>query len=274
MKYCSKCGAQLPDESKFCFSCGAAVFSPDAAQPAPQVVPSPASALTPPPPPPPAPAANPTGQKSTKRSYSNEELMRGVLLCADGKYRWIYPFNMWKNPTILFLIYKIFFWIFVGIWAFMTILNICDNGWKWDKIWDNTWPILILMGVFSVIILLGYAIVAAMYGGKYTILFTMDEYGVNHEQIPEQAKKAQKLGAITAVAGVATGKPAMIGLGINSAARTSMYSNFASVRSVKRGRWGNVIKIREILSNNQVYVRDEDFDFVYNYIKEHCPRVK
>ena len=35
-----------------------------------------------------------------------------------------------------------------------------------------------------------------------------------------------------------------------------------------------VIKIREILSNNQVYARDEDFDFVYNYIKDHCPRVK
>jgi hypothetical protein len=37
--------------------------------------------------------------------------------------------------------------------------------------------------------------------------------------------------------------------------------------------WGNVIKIREILSNNQVYARDEDFDFVYNYIREHCPKV-
>ena len=130
------------------------------------------------------------------------------------------------------------------------------------------------MGVFAVISLLAYAIVAGMYGGKYTILFTMDEHGINHEQIPEQAKKARKLGMLTAGAGAAGGSLSTMGLGISVASRTSMYSNFASVRSVTRGKWGNVIKIREILSNNQVYVRDEDYDFVYNYIREHCPRVK
>ena len=112
-----------------------------------------------------------------------------------------------------------------------------------------------------------------MYGGKYTILFTMDENGVIHEQIPEQAKKARKLGILTAGAGLATGRLSTIGLGINVANRTSMYSDFKCVRSVKKGLWGNVIKIREILSNNQVYTHDEDFDFVYNYIREHCPKV-
>ena len=54
----------------------------------------------------------------------------------------------------------------------------------------------------------------------------------------------------------------------------STSGGFKCVRSVKKGMWGNVIKVREILSNNQVYARDEDFDFVYNYIREHCPRVK
>ena len=158
---------------------------------------------------------------------------------------------------------------------FIMILNWKHIHWdNWELLWEDTWPFLVFFGVFLVLVFLGYAIVAGMYGGKYTILFTMDEHGVNHEQIPEQAKKAQKLGAITALAGAAAGRPGIVGMGINTAARTSMYSTFADVRSVKRGRWGNVIKIREILSNNQVYARDEDFDFVYNYIREHCPRVK
>ena len=201
--------------------------------------------------------------------------MKGVTLCDDGKYRWIYPFNMWKNPTILFLVYKIFFWIFIGMSIFIMILSWKHIHWdNWELLWEDTWPFLVFFGVFLVLVFLGYAIVAGMYGGKYTILFTMDEHGVNHEQIPEQAKKAQKLGAITALAGAAAGRPGIVGMGINTAARTSMYSTFADVRSVKRGKWGNVIKLREILSNNQVYVRDEDFDFVYNYIREHCPRVK
>lgn len=201
--------------------------------------------------------------------------MQGIQLCADGKYRWIYPFNMWTNPTILFLIYKIFFWIFVGIGLMILLLTWNTIEWgNTKKMWDDTWPFLAFFGFFCILILLAYALVAGMYGGKYTILFTMDERGINHEQIPEQAAKARMLGAITAAVGAAVGKPSMVGLGASSAARTSMYSDFAKVRSVKRGRWGNVIKIREILSNNQVYVRNEDFDFVYNYIREHCPRVK
>ena len=260
MKYCPKCGKQLPDEAKFCFSCGA-----EANTPPPPVNAGTAAPL----------AAQITGKKKKRRSYPNEELMRGVTLCDDGKYRWIYPFNMWKNPTILFLVYKIFIGIGIGIGILITILNWKHLSWDgWEKLWEDTWPALVFIAVFTVIIFLGYAIVAGMYGGKYTILFTMDEHGINHEQIPDQAKKAQKLGAVTAIAGAATGKPGMVGMGINTAARTSMYTAFADVRSVKRGRWGNVIKLREILSNNQVYVRDEDFDFVYNYIREHCPRVK
>ena len=215
-----------------------------------------------------------TGKKRKRRSYDNEELKKGVTLCDDGKYRWIYPFNMWKNPTILFLVYKIFFWIFAGIGTLILILNWKHIHWdNWDLLWEDTWPVLIFIAFFAFLIFIAYAMVASMYGGKYTILFTMDENGVNHEQIPEQAKKARKLGILTAGAGLATGRLSTIGLGINVANRTSMYSDFKCVRSVKKGLWGNVIKIREILSNNQVYTHDEDFDFVYNYIREHCPKV-
>lgn len=182
---------------------------------------------------------------------------------------------MWTNPTILFLVYKIFIGIGIGIGILITILNWRHISWEgWEKLWEETWPALAFIAFFGLLIFIAYAMVAAMYGGKYIILFTMDENGINHEQIPEQAKKARKLGMLTAGAGAAGGSLSSIGLGISVANRTSMYSDFKSVRSVKKGRWGHVIKIREILSNNQVYVRDEDFDFVYNYIREHCPRVK
>ena len=308
MKFCSNCGTQLPDDTKFCFSCGTPAVAPanptpadpvpanavpadSAPTPSPSSIPSyhaPANAIPPTPPPfspqpstpPPASsgvaplAATITGEKRKRKSYDEEVLKQGVTLCDDGKYRWIYAMNMWKNPTILFVVVKIFFWVLVGILAFILLLNICENGWKLDDVWDITWPFLILMGVFAVLILIAYAIIAAMYGGKYIVLFTMDEEGVLHEQIASQAKKAQKIGAITAVAGALTGKPAMVGLGATSAARTSMSSDFSKVRSINPIRGCNVIKIREFLSTNHVYARDEDFDFVYNFIKDRCPRVK
>ena len=128
-----------------------------------------------------------------------------VQRCDDGKYRWRYELDMWKNPSILILIFKIFFWVFVGIWGFMIILTLIEDGWNLDKIWDTSLPFLILIGVFTVIALISYAIVAAMYGGKYIVLFEMDEKGVNHCQINAQAMRARKLGIITAAAGVATG---------------------------------------------------------------------
>ena len=266
MRHCSNCGQQLPDDMKFCFQCGTATTAPTATPPAPPTAPdSPAQPLS----------ATITGKKRKRRSYDNEELKKGVTLCDDGKYRWIYPFNMWTNPTILFLVYKIFLCIFAGVGLLILFLSWDHIAWgDWEKMWDDTWPFLAFVGFFCVLIFLAYAIVAGMYGGKYTILFTMDENGINHEQIPEQAKKARKLGMLTAGAGAAGGSLSTIGLGISVASRTSMYSDFKSVRSVKAGRWSNVIKIREILSNNQVYVRKEDFDFVFDYIRAHCPKVQ
>ncbi len=247
MAYCTNCGQPLTPGQKFCTKCGQAI--------------NPLEVTI-------------TGKKRKRRSYDNEVLKQGVTLCDDGKYRWIYALNMWKNPTIFFLVYKIFFWIFMGISLMVTLMSWKHIHWDdWDKLWDDTWPALALFAFFNLLLVLSYSIVAAMYGGKYIVLFTMDENGVTHEQIAEQAKKAKKLGALTAAVGAGRGNLSMMGLGIHTAARTSMSSDFSIVRSVKPYKRRNVIKVREILSNNQVYARDEDFDFVYNYIKEHCPRV-
>lgn len=273
MKYCSNCGMQLPDESRFCFSCGAAVVTNAPIPPTPQAVPpaAPAPAATPPPPPS-MPAPNLTGQKQQQKSYDNEELMQGVHLCSDGKYRWMYAVNMWKNPSILILVFKIFFWVIVGIWGLMMVITLIEDGWDGERIWDTTLIFLILIGVFTILILISYAIMAAIYGGKYTLLFEMDEQHI--AQILSQANKAQAIGMLTAAVGILSGKPAMVGLGVASAARNDMSSQFSNVRSVKPCRSRNLIKVNELFTKNQVYVRDEDFDFVYNYIRDHCPRVK
>ena len=221
------------------------------------------------------PAASQKPKTSRKRrSVDNETLKRGPVFCADGKYRWIYELNMWTNPTILLLVCKIFFWIFVGIWAFVTLITICDDGFDWDVIWGNTWPFLILMGVFAIIILLAYSIVAAIYGGKYIVLFEMDDKSITHRQIKEQVKKAAALGWITALTGARTGNLSMMGLGIISATRTSMTSNYQSVRSVQPYKNRNLIKVNERFHKNQVYVDNEHFDFVYEFIRSHCPKVQ
>ena len=50
-----------------------------------------------------------------------------VRLCEDGKYRWTYPLDMLKNPSILFVVYKIF-GILLSIPLLISIISAAIDG--------------------------------------------------------------------------------------------------------------------------------------------------
>ena len=105
-------------------------------------------------------------------------------------------------------------------------------------------------------------------GGKYIVDFEMDKNGVLHKQASTQAKKAKKLGFFTALVGAASGKPSTMGAGL-AATRTEMYSDFKKVKNIKAYPRRNLIKLNAPFNKNQVYARDEDFEFVLGFITEH-----
>ena len=255
MKYCPNCGNQLVDEARFCSKCGTAVAP----------VTNPASDQ-------PQPTDQPAPDAQQNANLDEETLKRGIQLCADGKYRWIYELNMWTNPSVLFVVYKIFGWIFLGIFLFMAILSAIDGN--WDNLWSLAKGMLIFAAVFAVLIYLGYALLALIYGGKYIVLFEMDDKEVVHRQMKSQVKKAEAIGWITAMVGILAKRPTTVGAGILAATHTTSVSTFDSVRSVKPYKKRNLIKVNELLFKNQVYVSTEEFDFVYDYIVSHCPRLK
>ena len=110
--------------------------------------------------------------------------------------------------------------------------------------------------------------------GNYVVLFEMDEKEVTHIQMPRQVKKAEVVGLITALVGVMGKKPTTIGAGMLAASKSKNTSKFANVRRVKARRRLNLIKVNQLLNKNQVYVADEDFDFVYDFIKSRCTNAK
>ena len=209
----------------------------------------------------------------TNLSQEDQALTDRIHLCKDGKYRWIYELNMYKNPSIIFVVFKIFGYILLTGWAIMTISDLC-RGEGWDTIWFDTKMMLLIVALFVVLIILAYLLVAASYGGKYIVLFEMDEQGVLHRQLKSQIKKAQAMGWFTVLAGLKAGNLTTIGAGLNSATKTSSYSSFENVRNVKACHSRNLIKVNELLEKNQVYVTDEDFDFVYNFICSRCTKMK
>ena len=195
-----------------------------------------------------------------------------VRLCTDGKYRWTYPMNMLKNPSIYITVCKIFGSL-GAIAYFIGNIGPILRG-DFEEVLEDLkwWGVAVL--VFLAISALAYLIVAAQYGWKYIVRFTMDENGIIHEQIPAQKKIAKKMGRTVAGAGLLTGNIGRVGQGMMIANHTSLSSDFSKVRSIKPKRRWSTIKVNEPFAKNQIYTTKEDFDFVLNYIRKRCPKVK
>ena len=201
------------------------------------------------------------------KTYQGKE----VRLCNDGKYRWAYEMNLLKNPTIFFTVLKVMM-ISIGIvWLFGLAIGLGDMKLDYFLSWTKLSGVM--LGVFVILTIIGVLITAAILG-KYVVLFEMDEMGVTHIQMPRQVKKAEVIGLITALVGAMAKSPTTMGAGLLAASKTKSTSVFANVRRVKARRRLNLIKVNQLLDKNQVYVPDEDFDFVYDFIKSRCTKAK
>ena len=212
-------------------------------------------------------------KKTSKQTYNNIKSTHPVL-CPDGKYRWVYDVPMLKNPSILMEVYWVLGISFGIVWLFVLLMGGCENHFRPAALWDITRGFLILMAVFFVLGWVAYFFVSWYYGWKYSILFIMDEQEVVHKQLPGTEGKARAIGKLTALAGAGGGKIGMAGMGILVANRTSMSTSYSSVRRIIACRRRHLIKVRERFSRNMVFVADEDFDFVYQHLGDHCPNAR
>ncbi|MBQ9397328.1 MAG: hypothetical protein IJU08_02395 [Bacteroidales bacterium] len=193
-----------------------------------------------------------------------------VRLCEDGKYRWIYEMNMLTNPTIFLTVFKIFFYIILAGWLiFGTFLYLIHGDFA--GFLDFSKGALIAIAGMAALTFLGVLLLSALYGGKYVVLFEMDEQEIKHIQLPRQVKKAQALSLLTALVGIAAKRPTTVGAGLLASGKTTSTSEYKKVRRVVARRALHLIKVNQLLEKNQIYVPDEDFDFVYEYIKSRCP---
>ena len=146
-------------------------------------------------------------QNLENKTYQGKE----VRLCNDGKYRWVYEMHLLKNPTIFLTVLKVMM-ISVGIvWLLGMVITVFqgDMNLEWFMFWLKT--IAIVLGIFVGLAVISILIMAAIFRGKYVVLFEMDEKEVVHIQMPRQVKKAEVVGLITALVGLAAKNPTTIG---------------------------------------------------------------
>lgn len=245
--YCPYCGKYLQNDTKQCSNCGKEIEFTEITH---------------------ATETNNLHKPSDTEQVTDRYITENIILGKDGKYHWYYEYKLLKNPTILFLLWKIFFWIGIGIWLFLVLLAILDGNFTRD-FWNITKNFCIGIIGFEVFVAIGYFIYAMFLGFKYCVVFEMDEKGVTHTQMHKQFKKSQAMSFILVIAGLATGKPGTAGIGMLTTSRNSMSSSWNQVSSIEIFRRRGVIKVNERLFKNQVYAESKDFKFVEDFIKAH-----
>lgn len=248
--YCTQCGAKLNDSDRFCPSCGAEIPDREAS------VPEADSGRKESPEPITDPGPNP------KKPGEN------VVLCPDGKYRWMSEVHLLKDWSFFFLVWRIFFFIVSGIFVFMMILDLFEDGFS-EGLWSTFKIYLYFLIGMTALVFIGYFIYAAVMGFRYCVVFEMNDKGVLHKQMPKQAKRAEIISMLTLLAGLASRSISTAAVGLNSA-RSESYTEFSRVRKLKSSRTTGKIRLKEGLSSNEVYVSKEDFAFVLDYISARC----
>ena len=201
--------------------------------------------------------------------YKSENITK----CKDGKYRWVYELDLYTATAIIKEVWRVLLIALVIVMALMLIFSVIEGDLMEGLRFIGEMA-GILFGIFLILSITGYLVFAFIIGGKYCALFEMDEAGINSAAQEKHVKKAELIGVIAVLAGIAGGRPGMAGTGILGATRTSMYTAFDDVKELEILPKQHLIRLNETLNRNQVYAEDEDFAFVADYIKARCRNAK
>lgn len=203
---------------------------------------------------------------------SNQQVSPGVVLGGDGILRWVYEMNMWKNPTLVITIWKVLLFAALAPAVFVFFLSLGDG--IGPAIFAFVKIMGIVAGIVTGLMLLAYPMVALINGGKYCVIFEMDDNSVKHIQMQKQFKKSQVLSMVVALAGLMTGNIQVTAAGMLAGSKQSSFSRFENVRSITVNEKRNVIYVNEKLSHNQVYADSGDLAFICDTIISRCNKAK
>lgn len=134
-----------------------------------------------------------------------------IMVGPDGIYRWAHELNMFRDPTILFTVWKIFSGIFVGLWLFLLMLEASDGDLDAKNGFILTGGFALLLFGVLVLATVAYLAYALYMGGKYCVLFIIDDEGIIHRQLERRVRKAQAVSAFNMLVGLATMNPTQTG---------------------------------------------------------------
>jgi hypothetical protein len=205
---------------------------------------------------------------------SAQQVSPGVIKDSNGVFRWAFEMNMWKNPTLVITAWKVMFLAALFPALLMFVLTLADGDGLVAALDVFIRVLGLVFAVVTGLLLLAYPLVALINGGKYCVVFEMDDYRVKHIQMQKQYKKSQVLSMLVVLAGAIAKSPQTAGAGLLAGSKQSLISNFDRVKTLVVQENRNVIYLNENLTRNQVYAEAADFNFIRDHIISRCKKAR
>ncbi len=203
--------------------------------------------------------------KPLKAARFEGSLPEGIVLDEFGDLTWTYGQKVLRDPRpfrIAWLILTVPFMLFTGI---PVLLNRA-----WGELWIMFW---VLMGI-TAIVLLSWGIMAVVYRGTMLYEIRMNSEKIEFSIVGEGAARMNRLMGAASVMGRLSGKGQAARAAGTASVSMSGYCRFQDVKSLTAKRRYDCINIRVGITLQSYYASPGQFEFVWNYLKEHCPQAK
>ncbi len=186
----------------------------------------------------------------------------------DGSYKWIYGMDMMKEKSMMKIVLIVMNIVFIPILLLLFFLSLRD-GFRLQEA-------MLFFGVYVVIMIicvLSTWFVNLMYKGSYMMLYQMNDEELAFAQVRDQAQITKMIASAHAAVSSAAGEAGGVisGTALTLAPNTT-YTTFKKVRSIRANRKDHLIWVNSFMLFQMVYVTEEYYDFVLNYILERCKK--
>ena len=124
------------------------------------------------------------------------------------------------------------------------------------------------VGLIAILFLLTFLFITIVWGGKYDVGFELDNTGIRSFTLANQAKKNSILNAITVVAGLLSGKPAVAGAGLLAQSQQDVLINWNKVKKVKYLPFRQVIIIKAGFAENiALFCKNDNYNEVETFVR-------
>ncbi|MBR2661008.1 MAG: hypothetical protein IKE15_06350 [Clostridia bacterium] len=181
-----------------------------------------------------------------------EQYPNRVTMGEDGIYRWSADVDLSRDHYVQNLTIKIMLFICAGI-CLMTLIFAIMTG---DV--SMAWIPVLCCGAVMVITMLVLRLFRSGVKDRYTMGYEMTGEGIRLVRDPATARMMKRAAAF-ARGGAGTVQPGE--------------TEFRSVRSMREVPETHMICLNTTVSALQIWVPEEDYDVVCNYIRQHADRV-